>query len=58
MEDKQDQSEFDFDEEHVKKLRRVFGPFGEEEKKKTDYEIFKEWHDQWIKDQENKNPPE
>ena len=54
MEDKQDQSEFDFDGESFKKLREVFGI---KQNKKTDYEVFKEWHDQWKKDQENKNHP-
>jgi hypothetical protein len=57
MSDKDNQSEFDFDEEHVKKLRKVFG-LKKRDKSRTDYEVFKEWHDNWLKEKKENKPPE
>tara|TARA_B100001094_G_C17489707_1_gene465873 strand:- start:110 stop:283 length:174 start_codon:yes stop_codon:yes gene_type:complete len=57
MSDKDNQSEFDFDEEHVRKLRKVFG-LKKRDKPRTDYEVFKEWHDNWLKEKKENKPPE
>jgi len=55
MKDKENQSQFDFDGESAEKLREVFGV---KQNKKTDYEVFKEWHDQWMKEKKENKPPE
>ena len=57
MENKDNQPEFDFDQESFKKLKRVFGPFGKEGKKKTDREIFFEWYEKYKKEEEEDTPP-
>ena len=55
MDNKDNQSEFDFDGESAKKLRKVFGI---KQNRKTDYEVFKEWHDNWLKEKKENKPPE
>jgi hypothetical protein len=57
MDNKDNQSEFDFDEESAKKLREVFG-LKKRDKPRTDYEVFKEWHDNWLKEKKENKPPE
>ena len=57
MSDQDNQSEFDFDEESAKKLREVFG-LKKRDKSRTDYEVFKEWHDNWLKEKKENKPPE
>ncbi len=41
--------------EGFKKLRKVFGI---KQNRKTDYEVFKEWHDNWLKEKKENKPPE
>ena len=55
MSDQDNQSEFDFDGESAKKVREVFGI---KRKKNKDYERFKQWYNNWLKEKKENNPPE
>lgn len=57
MNNKDNQSEFDFDEEHERKIRKVFG-LKKRDKSRIDYEVFKEYHDNWLKEKKENKPPE
>lgn len=55
MNNKDNQSEFDFDEEHERKIRKVFG-LKKRDKSRIDYEVFKECHDNWLKEKKENKP--